>query len=291
MLYEVGAFKFLTPGVPSFNVTPLAWNMKANLLFMETPGAVGFSTGPTNSSDDEATYDHLLALTAFLARFPTQRKNDLYLAGHGYAGILAPMLGKAISIRNQNPFYLKINFKGNSRCYLGLLLGNPCTDPSECYVGKNYKNSAAHYEYLFNHAFMTDQHWNQFRGACSIGYDSDICASRRQQIDKLFDSTNSSAYNIYEKCYKAAGNPICEDESAILTVLNDDGFQTALHVTNGNFSVCNQNVSDNYVGNPQGSYSIIKELLAAKKYKIVRCFVNLVRLLWRSLQRRSIGRY
>lgn len=112
MLYEVGAFQFLTPTIPSFNVTKTSWNMKANLLFLETPGAVGFSNGPTNYTDDDVTYDHLLALTAFFARFPTQKKNDLYLAGHGYAGILAPMLGKAISIRNMNPFYTKINFKG-----------------------------------------------------------------------------------------------------------------------------------------------------------------------------------
>lgn len=114
MLYEVGPFRFLTPKQPSFNVTPQAWNMKSNLLFLETPGAVGFSRGPTNTSDDEVTYDHLQALTAFFARFPTQKKNDLYLAGHGYAGVLALKLAKAIVIRNQNPFYLKLNFKGKA---------------------------------------------------------------------------------------------------------------------------------------------------------------------------------
>jgi len=54
----------------------------------------------------------LLALSAFYARFPTQKKNDLYLAGHGYAGVLAPKLAKEIIIRNTNPFYTKINFKG-----------------------------------------------------------------------------------------------------------------------------------------------------------------------------------
>jgi serine carboxypeptidase-like clade 2 len=99
MTYEIGAFQFLVPEEPSFNISKWAWNMKANLLFLETPGA-GFSTGPTNTSDVQVTLDHLLALMQFYARFPTQKKNDLYLAGHGYAGILAPLLAKAIITRN-----------------------------------------------------------------------------------------------------------------------------------------------------------------------------------------------
>jgi carboxypeptidase C (cathepsin A) len=62
MLYEVGAFQLLVPENPSFNISKWAWNMKANLLFLEAPGA-GFSTGPTNTSDDQLTLDHMMALT------------------------------------------------------------------------------------------------------------------------------------------------------------------------------------------------------------------------------------
>lgn len=87
--------------------------MRANLLFLEAPGGVGFSVGPVNNSDDDVVSDHLSALSYFFARFPTQKKNDLYLAGHGYAGILAPKLAKVILDRNQSPFFTKINFKGN----------------------------------------------------------------------------------------------------------------------------------------------------------------------------------
>ena len=155
-----------------------------------------------------------------------------------------------------------------------MLLGNPCTDPSECYAGTKSKYSTYHYEYLYNHAFMTDQHWNQFKGSCAMGYDSDLCKERRQQLDKLFDSTNSSMYNIYDKCYKSdkvdLHNTVCVDESAIVTVLNDPGFQTALHVNQVAYKVCNDLVRSSFEGSSDGSYSIYKELIAAKKYKIVR---------------------
>lgn len=51
MYYEIGPFRFLTPEEPSLNVTKDAWNLRANLLFIEAPGAVGFSTGSEKSTD------------------------------------------------------------------------------------------------------------------------------------------------------------------------------------------------------------------------------------------------
>lgn len=176
-----------------------AWNKKANLLFLEAPGGVGFSKGPVNATDTSTVEDLVFSLLEFYARFPTQKKNDLYLAGHGYAGILVPKLAKLIDERNQQSHFMKMNLKG-------ILLGNPCTDHTECYASGAEKQSYYHYEYLFNHAFMTDQHWNQFRGSCVLDYNSRFCYLARQELDKLFDSTNSSMYNIYAKCYKSANS-------------------------------------------------------------------------------------
>jgi carboxypeptidase C (cathepsin A) len=96
MFYEIGPFRFLTPESMNINVTNDAWNKRANLLFLEAPGAVGFSTGPVQSTDASTVDDLLFSYIEFLARFPTLRKNSLYLAGHGYAGKLIPMLSKLI---------------------------------------------------------------------------------------------------------------------------------------------------------------------------------------------------
>lgn len=83
--------------------------------------------------------DLLNSLVEFYARFPTLKKNSLHLAGHGYAGIIVPMLAKVIDQRNRLPYFTKINLKGKEYPIVGFLLGNPCTDPTECYASGSQK--------------------------------------------------------------------------------------------------------------------------------------------------------
>jgi carboxypeptidase C (cathepsin A) len=105
-----------------------AWNTRANLLYFETPAGVGFSRGPVNSSDELVTKDNINALREFYARFPQLRKNDLYLAGEGYAGIYVPLLALKIHQDNQNDMFpIKIKLKGSFINNSGILVGNPCT--------------------------------------------------------------------------------------------------------------------------------------------------------------------
>ena len=79
------------------------------------------------------TNDNFIAIQMFMARFPTLRKNDLYLAGSGYAGITAPYLAMKIFNENESPFWhTKTNLKG-------LILGNPCTAADECYATGSFK--------------------------------------------------------------------------------------------------------------------------------------------------------
>jgi hypothetical protein len=64
-------------------------------------------------------------------------------------------------------------------------------------------------------------------------------------------------------------NSGCDDVSGIITIMNEPDFQNATHVTPGNFTLCNAEIARNYVGTPEGSYGIYKELIQAKKYNIV----------------------
>jgi carboxypeptidase C (cathepsin A) len=50
MLYENGPFIF-TRNTSELKLNNYSWNAKANLLFLESPGSVGFSIGPEQSSD------------------------------------------------------------------------------------------------------------------------------------------------------------------------------------------------------------------------------------------------
>ena len=54
-----------------------------------------------------------------------------------------------------------------------------------------------------------------------------------------------------------------------MDLLNDELFQQTLHVTPGNWSVCNMDIFKAYMGGNDGSYSIYPYLLKQKKYKIV----------------------
>jgi len=64
-------------------------------------------------------------LNIFLARFPSFKKNELYLTGHGYASVFISYLSKKIIDSNKDPYSIfvdKFNLKG-------ILLGNPCMKP------------------------------------------------------------------------------------------------------------------------------------------------------------------
>jgi carboxypeptidase C (cathepsin A) len=62
------------------------------------PGAVGFSEGPEDKiiTDDVFTKDAINTLRLFFARFPSYKKNDLFLSGHGYGAVHVTYLAKAI---------------------------------------------------------------------------------------------------------------------------------------------------------------------------------------------------
>jgi serine carboxypeptidase-like clade II len=75
-------------------------------------------------------HDAMASLRIFFARFPTYRKNDLYLSGHGYAAVYQAKLAKAIIDENNDPYIIyNDNFK-----LKGILLGNPCINPDECHA-------------------------------------------------------------------------------------------------------------------------------------------------------------
>lgn len=82
MSYENGPFVF-KEGTVTFELNPYAWNVKANLLYIESPGGVGFSTSKRDlkHNDSSVAIDNYKALLQFFNKFPTLKKNDFYLTG------------------------------------------------------------------------------------------------------------------------------------------------------------------------------------------------------------------
>lgn len=154
----------------SLLINPYSWNMKANVLYISSPGGVGFSIDKRNLTNDDGTtaIDNYKALLEFFIKFPNLKKNDFYITGESYAGIYVPYLAYYIIQQNKLPNReITINLKG-------IMVGNACTDPRECYEPGNDINLGIYqYENLYNHGFYTEDQFNDIKSACWLGYFND----------------------------------------------------------------------------------------------------------------------
>ena len=107
---------------------PFSWNLRANMVYIESPAGVGFSIAGTPEdkihNDLSQANDLFIALQDFYAKFPDMFKNDLYISGESYAGIYVPYLAWKIYQDNLIKELRKkplINLKG-------IMVGNGATD-------------------------------------------------------------------------------------------------------------------------------------------------------------------
>lgn len=101
-----------------FKRNQYAWNKEANVVYIEMPAGVGYSTcdeiedgGLCYKKVTNTTYelnDELVANETFIAlqnlfrmKFPEFVKNELYLSGESYAGIYVPYLALKIDQFNE----------------------------------------------------------------------------------------------------------------------------------------------------------------------------------------------
>lgn len=102
-------------------------------------------------------------------------------------------------------------------------------NPDECFASGSERNTHYHYEFLFHRGFITRKRYYDYVGACTAVTDPFRCYQMRQIIDKDVNATNTSAYNIYGKCYNTTkANTInlgCEDETGATAYFNDVHFK------------------------------------------------------------------
>jgi carboxypeptidase C (cathepsin A) len=130
---------------------------------------VGFSDWPDGVILDDnnvATYN-LNALLAFFVKFPNLKKNDFYIAGESYAGVYIPYLAYEILKYNRLPSSKTTIIK-----LKGIMVGNPCTHPTECFIPGSNGTSMHQYECLYRRTYLTELEMDMLRGACFISYTS-----------------------------------------------------------------------------------------------------------------------
>ena len=96
------------------------WAKVSNLLFIESPAGVGFSTNDEKDksiNDTITAKDMLQSIVSFRKKFPNLANRDFWISGESYAGKYIPDLAREIDLFNQNNPKAQIPLKG-------LLIGN-----------------------------------------------------------------------------------------------------------------------------------------------------------------------
>ncbi|GLT88069.1 hypothetical protein SLE2022_061110 [Rubroshorea leprosula] len=152
-----GAGAFMEHGPFKTNGKTLArnkfsWNKEANMLYLESPAAVGFSystdkTFYANLNDDFTARDNLMFLQRWLLRFPEYKNREFYIAGESYAGHYVPQLAQLV-IQSK----MKQNLKG-------IAIGNPLIEFN------NDLNSVD--EYYWSHGLISDSAYELVKSLCN----------------------------------------------------------------------------------------------------------------------------
>lgn len=287
LFYENGPFNFKDWST-ELEPNQYSWNVNANMIYIESPSGVGFSTGNQNNhSDDEVSLQNLTALTAFFLKFPEFRKNDFFISGESYAGIYVPTLADRVLTYNQSvTSALKINLKG-------ILVGNGLTHPK-------FDLSSASLEFQYGHALYSEETKKKVDQHCGKEPPFDVnniqCQYLIAEIKLL--NQNVNVYDIYRDCFPPSnieateemiytnkkfstlynpknyinqdenrvfdvlkGDPPCSDAVGITKFFNDKQVQDAFHVVNIKYEICNDVINRSYKWNDKFSFYLYPKLI------------------------------
>ena len=174
-----------------FVLNEYSWNKAANMLYIESPGNVGFSYIDSKLdyeleiNDDIAAEDNFKALMEFYTKFPSFKGKDFFISGESYAGIYVPMLAyKIIKYNEKVDARSKINLKG-------ILVGNGVAD-------WNYDTDPAMTDFVFTHHLVSYEHRKNYNKYCILEYDKTKCDELTKQREKLLEKVN--VYDYLQKC-------------------------------------------------------------------------------------------
>ena len=276
----------------NYQTNQYSWNRAANMLYIESPGDVGFSYVDSKYdyeleiSDDIAAEDNLNAVLDFFKKFPSFKGRDFYISGESYAGIYIPMLTYKIIMYNKKVTKSQqINLKG-------ILVGNGVAD-------WNYDTTPAMVDFAFTHHLTSYENRMNFNKYCLMDFNRTIC---EKIIDIIYNNLDTiNIYDYLQKCElpttkegyidyyssyfmkspwafkdlrkkqaelkaklksgktllndkKLKLSPDCVDDKPLLNYFNRDDVKTALHVKADKYwELCSGDVSQRYQIQDKGS--------------------------------------
>jgi len=178
---------------------PHAWNKISNMVFIEQPAGVGFSTvdGPMNYTDAQAATDNTAFIRGFLNVYKAFNQSELFLTSESYGGHYLPTLaqemvkqrGSCVSADDcpgsycmddstkTAPFQCHSG-KGWEPNFKGFMVGNPLT-----YMP--YRDYGMYGTYA-GHNLLPKPMWDEYiKAGCREKDSSAVCAQLMGQMDKL----------------------------------------------------------------------------------------------------------
>jgi cathepsin A (carboxypeptidase C) len=141
---------------PDFSESATSWNREANVLYLDQPAGVGFSTCAGNLSctfnDHTSGQDNLDVILAWFEKYPEFKNNDLFLSGESYGGIYVPYMAYFIDQHNTDNAADDSVFKPNLK---GFAVGNGVTN-------WDYDTTAAFVEMGYWHSLYDTALYDQF---------------------------------------------------------------------------------------------------------------------------------
>ncbi|XP_039591794.1 lysosomal protective protein [Polypterus senegalus] len=303
LLTEHGPF-LVQPDGASLKYNPYAWNMIANVLYLESPAGVGFSYSDDKNyktNDTEVSMNNYLALKQFFKLFPEYSKNDFYITGESYGGIYVPTLAERVMEDDA------INLKG-------IAVGNGMSSY------EMNDNSLVFFAYY--HGLLGSRLWGELqeyccsKGNCNFFDNRDQnCSIRLMEVEKIIDSSGLNIYNLYAPCaggvpgqtlsdnrgvifydlgnhFRQLGSkhlwrqkllamnslsesvrldPPCTNSTAATTYLNNAYVKQALHISPEaqDWQICSAEVNLKYVRLYKDVRDQYLKLLGALKYRIL----------------------
>eukprot|EP00462_Mataza_sp_D1_P007346 CAMPEP_0175121548 /NCGR_PEP_ID=MMETSP0087-20121206/1222_1 /TAXON_ID=136419 /ORGANISM="Unknown Unknown, Strain D1" /LENGTH=544 /DNA_ID=CAMNT_0016403087 /DNA_START=37 /DNA_END=1668 /DNA_ORIENTATION=+ len=226
LLIENGPFLSSESGL-GLQLNPHSWNTRANVLYIDQPVGVGFSSvkdGAYAMSQKEIDIMFMAFLRRFYSMFPHYSKVPLYISGESYAGRYIPRFAAAVLRDTHFPARLE-----------GVLIGNGWTFP--------IVQSRTLPAYAFAHGIISKEQKDELDEVvreCELAYNRDpysthtynVCELIQTAIPRMSGSSQIGTMNVYDiRLYDTSGGADWPwRSSGEVAFLNNPLVRKALHV-------------------------------------------------------------
>eukprot|EP01062_Namystynia_karyoxenos_P076378 TRINITY_DN747_c0_g1_i4.p2 TRINITY_DN747_c0_g1~~TRINITY_DN747_c0_g1_i4.p2 ORF type:complete len:461 (+),score=188.05 TRINITY_DN747_c0_g1_i4:31-1383(+) len=245
---------------------PYSWNTFANIIFIDQPAGVGFSTGQMDDHDEAGVAEDMYQFLQAFFKEHGDWNTEFFAYGESYGGHYVPATAHRVFVGNQKGEGIKINL-------VGVSVGNGLTDPEVQY--KYYGQMAYNWSITKQgHPTITLEQYSQMQAAipgcisqihkCNNGGSVSDCGDAQNTCNTaMLEPYQNTGLNPYDFRIKCAVPPLCYNFSNVDAYLNRADVQKQLGVS-GKWQSCNFQVNQQFAGDWMKNYqTMIPDMLAA----------------------------